>query len=138
MNRVFADTFYYLAMLNSRDAAHQWSRAFSATTGVATVTTSWVLTEVGDAMTGLRRRSAFLFMLADLRRNPLCTIVRPSQKLFDQGLDLYSPRLDKDWSLTDCISFVVMEEHGLHEALTGDRHFEQAGYRALFAKEDAP
>jgi predicted nucleic acid-binding protein len=51
--------------------------------------------------------------------------------LFDQGFELYARRLDKDWSLTDCISFVVMREHGLTHALTGDHHFEQAGFRIL-------
>jgi predicted nucleic acid-binding protein len=51
--------------------------------------------------------------------------------LFDAGLELYSRRPDKEWSLTDCISFVVMEEHGLTEALTTDHHFEQAGFTAL-------
>jgi uncharacterized protein len=40
-------------------------------------------------------------------------------------------RRDKEWSLTDCISFVVMKERGLTEALTADHHFEQAGFKAL-------
>jgi predicted nucleic acid-binding protein len=61
-------------------------------------------------------------------------IVPPGEELFSCGLALFSQRLDKDWSLTDCISFVVMERLGLQEALTGDRHFEQAGFRALLAK----
>jgi predicted nucleic acid-binding protein len=43
----------------------------------------------------------------------------------------YESRPDKAWSLTDCISFVVMNQHGLTEALTGDHHFEQAGFTAL-------
>lgn len=51
--------------------------------------------------------------------------------LFSEGLLLYRDREDKEWSLTDCISFVVMEREGLTEALTGDHHFEQAGYGAL-------
>ena len=50
---------------------------------------------------------------------------------FDEGVRLYVARPDKDWSLTDCISFVVMRERGITEALTGDRHFEQAGFVAL-------
>lgn len=51
--------------------------------------------------------------------------------MFDKGLDLYARRPDKDWSLTDCISFATMKEHGIEEALTADRHFEQAGFKAL-------
>ena len=54
-----------------------------------------------------------------------------SHSLFQEGVQLYNARPDKDWSLTDCISFVVMQEHGLTDALTGDHHFEQAGFTAL-------
>jgi hypothetical protein len=50
-----------------------------------------------------------------------------------RGLDLFAGRSDKNWSLTDCISFVVMQDEGLTEALTGDSHFEQAGFKALLA-----
>lgn len=59
------------------------------------------------------------------------TIVPFSTELFDRGIALYSERRDKQWPLTDCISFVVMADHGLTHALTGDRHFEQAGFRRL-------
>lgn len=52
-------------------------------------------------------------------------------EIFERGVELYHSRLDKQWSLTDCISFVVMSEEGIAEALTGDHHFEQAGFVAL-------
>jgi hypothetical protein len=61
----------------------------------------------------------------------MATIIGPDQYWFDAGMELYADRPDKDWSLTDCISFVVMQERGITDALTGDRHFEQAGFRAL-------
>ena len=48
----------------------------------------------------------------------------------EEGLGLYESRPDKEWSLTDCISFVVMKKEGIVEALTEDRHFEQAGFVA--------
>ena len=51
--------------------------------------------------------------------------------LMDRGLAIFAERQDKDWPLTDCISFVVMQEQGITEALTGDRHFEQAGFVAM-------
>jgi predicted nucleic acid-binding protein len=57
--------------------------------------------------------------------------VPASPELFQRGVELFRARPDKEWSLTDCISFVVMTEKGLSEALTGDRHFEQAGFHAL-------
>jgi predicted nucleic acid-binding protein len=67
-----------------------------------------------------------------LKQNKFTTIVGASETLFERGVELYSKRLDKNWSLTDCISFVVMQDLGITEALTGDQHFEQAGFRALF------
>lgn len=66
-----------------------------------------------------------------LRSEPLITIAPLDMETFDAGVELYRARPDKDWSLTDCISFVVMRERGITEALTGDRHFEQAGFKAL-------
>lgn len=70
-------------------------------------------------------------LLTSLREYPTVEIIPPDSTLFDRGFDLYSQRPDKGWSLTDCISFVVMTERGLTDALTGDHHFEQAGFRAL-------
>jgi predicted nucleic acid-binding protein len=61
-------------------------------------------------------------------------VVAASNSNFQLGSDLYNNRPDKAWSLTDCISFVVMQEHGISEALTGDHHFEQAGFVALLAE----
>jgi hypothetical protein len=66
-----------------------------------------------------------------LRADPRVVVVPSSRDLFDRAMGLYRSRPDKDWSLTDCVSFVVMRERGITEALTGDHHFEQAGFRAL-------
>jgi predicted nucleic acid-binding protein len=67
----------------------------------------------------------------DLRRQSKFLIIPPTQQLFDAGFELYRKRPDKNWSLTDCISFTVMQERSITEALTGDHHFEQAGFAAL-------
>lgn len=131
MTVLFADTFYYLALLGRQDAAHRRAVDLSRTVLCDTITTAWVLTEVADALAAPVRRGAFLALLERLRADPTSTILAPTQELFDKGVDLYARRSDKDWSLTDCISFVVMEERGITEALTGDRHFEQAGFRIL-------
>lgn len=66
-----------------------------------------------------------------LREDPTVQVLPADQRSFDAGLDLYERRPDKEWSLTDCISFGVMREHGITQALTTDHHFEQAGFRAL-------
>jgi predicted nucleic acid-binding protein len=133
MKTTFADTFYYLALLNPGDAAHP--RAVAASEGLSgrLVTTAYVLTEVADALAAPRDRPRFLALLQTLEVDPDVTIVPASDALFRRGVDLYRQRPDKDWPLTDCISFVVMRDFGATEALTGDRHFQQAGLVALLA-----
>jgi hypothetical protein len=132
MTRCFADTFFYLAFTNERDEAHQQAVDFIAAHNPLIVTTDWVLTEVGDAMAS-GGRSRFGELLNAIRDDGRTEIVPASHDLFDLGVDRYLARLDKDWSLTDCISFVVMRDRELTDALTGDRHFEQAGFRRLLA-----
>ena len=131
MNIVFADTFYYLALLSADDETH--GRAVEMTTRYAgrMVTTAWVLTELADGLSRSGTR-AFLFQfLQTLLADPEVAVVPSSDELFQQGLDLYGRRPDKDWSLTDCISFTVMNRQRITEALTADHHFEQAGFVAL-------
>jgi predicted nucleic acid-binding protein len=72
-------------------------------------------------------------MLADLRADPSVLIIEATHELFDRAVRLFASRPDKSWSLTDCTSFLVVEDLGIGEALTGDHHFTQAGFVALFA-----
>jgi predicted nucleic acid-binding protein len=131
MNEVFADTFYFLALLSPSDAAHDRARALTASLSSNLVSTAWVLTELANSLSKAETRAGFLRTLKALRSNPTVIIVDPECDLFEEGIELYAERPDKNWSLTDCISFVVMQERGITEALTGDHHFEQAGFRAL-------
>ena len=133
MTTWFADTFYFLALLVRNDPAHPRAQALASSHQPARklITTAWVLTEVADALSAPANRPGFLNLLKLLRSNPLVEVVSADAALFDHGVDLYARRPDKEWSLTDCISFVVMTERGIVEALTGDHHFEQAGFRAL-------
>jgi uncharacterized protein len=130
MTPVFADTFYFLALFNKSDKAHARAWLFNAA-DVPAVTTTWVSTEVADAFAAPGNRELFLQLLETLHQSPEMKIVPASQELFDCGVELFRQRADKDWALTDCISFVVMQDQGITDALTGDRHFEQAGFRAL-------
>ena len=131
MKSVFADTFYYIALLDAKDSAHE--RAVRATRELnsATVTTAWVLLELANALSASRHRTVFARFLDQLRASPNVIIYEAEKELFDRGVEIYRDREDKQWSLTDCISFVVMQREDLKEALTGDRNFEQAGFRAL-------
>lgn len=131
MSQLFADTYYFLALLNRADAAHARTVEFSRSLTNPIITTTWVLTEVADALAAPQQRSKFIKLLAKLREDPYCEVVPTSQGSFNEGVVLYSSRPDKSWSLTDCISFALMSRRRLTEALTADVHFEQAGFRAL-------
>jgi predicted nucleic acid-binding protein len=131
MNACFADTYYFIALLFENDEAHDTALALTTRLSGRVFTSAWVITEFADAMAAPGRRVQFLPFLDFIRSNPLVTIVPPDQSLLERGVTLYSKRPDKGWSLTDCISFVIMQEHGLTDALTGDHHFKQAGFTAL-------
>jgi predicted nucleic acid-binding protein len=131
MNRVFADSFYFFAVLNPKDTAHGKALEFATQHEEPIVTTAWVLTEFADGLAVTARRSAFSLLVARLEADPENEIVPPTEELMARGVELYDARPDKQWSLTDCISFVVMQDRQINEALTGDRHFEQAGFIAL-------
>jgi hypothetical protein len=130
MNAVFADTFFFLALLNERDEAHACALRFDVI-AASLVTTAWIMTEVGDAFSAPENRALFLRLLETLRESPEVRIIGPTPELFERGVEMFRQRPDKEWSLTDCISFVVMRDMNVVDALTGDRHFEQAGFRAL-------
>lgn len=135
MKTVFADTYYFLALLNAADHAHHKSVAFTSDHRGRLLTTEWVMIELADALASSPRgRAEFLSTRADLIADGGVTMIPCNQALLEAGIELYSRRADKQWSLTDCISFVVMKREGIAEALTGDHHFEQAGFVALFAQ----
>ncbi len=131
MIRVFADSFYFFAVLNPKDQAHQKALEFAAGHEEPIVTTAWVLTELADGLAATAHRGAFSRLVDRLRADPENEVVPPTEELMARGMALYDARPDKHWSLTDCISFVVMQDRQLTQALTGDHHFEQAGFKAL-------
>lgn len=131
MNRVFADTSYYIALMGDRDQYHTQAVALAQTFDGAIVTTDFVLIEVGNWLSQDADRPAFVKLLEAISADPQTTVLPATRELFDAGRDLFARRMDKDWSLTDCISFAVMREKGLGDALTADHHFEQAGFSAL-------
>ena len=129
---VFADTFALIAWLNPRDDAHARVAAYLDGFTGRLVTTEWVLMELADALSAPEARTTAVPFLRAVRADPLFDIVGYVPTVYQAGFDLFATRLDKAWSLTDCISFGVMTEQGLSEALTADHHFEQAGFRAVF------
>ena len=131
MRTVFADTFYFLALWNPHDQGHAKALAFTNGYREALLTTDWIVTELADALACPPNRQRFLRFVRLLQQQKELAIVPASRTLLEEGLGFYESRPDKEWSLTDCISFVVMKKEGIVEALTGDHHFEQAGFVAL-------
>ena len=133
MKSVFADSFHFLALLNRDDAAHGKAVEFELQLWHRVVTTDCVLLEVGDALCDPRDREDFVRFYETVSTDRRTSIIRLSPQLLERGLELFRNRADKSWPLTDCISFVVMTDEGIGEALTGDEHFTQAGFKALLA-----
>jgi predicted nucleic acid-binding protein len=133
MTEVFADAFYYIALLNPADQFH--SVAVEATRSLTQrlSTTIWVLMEVADALSAPAVRQRTHHFLERIAVDPNTTVIGDSNPWFARGLKLFGERPDKSWSLTDCISFEVMKARCIADALTGDHHFIQAGFRALLA-----
>jgi predicted nucleic acid-binding protein len=132
---VFADTFYWIALLNPSDKWHQAARTFSQTNPeVSLVTTDAVLTEFLNYFSeaGERMRRA-VAALCDQTMTHTNTIVLPqTREAFANGFDLYKARPDKSYSLTDCISMIGMRERNIRDVLTHDHHFAQEGFNLLF------
>ena len=131
MDIYFAGAFFYLALLDPADVAHKLTVQFTKRKRFRTVTTQFIIAEVGDELRSDRARAAFLTWLDALRRDGTVEIVGASPDLVEAGIDHFRRFGDKEWGLTDCTSFSVMANRGLHAALTGDKHFRQAGFIAL-------
>ncbi|MGD0653355.1 MAG: PIN domain-containing protein [Thermoguttaceae bacterium] len=131
MKPLFADTSFYVALLNSRDLMHVKALQVGDYFHRPVLLTDFVLLELGNVLSSVGQRGLFSKLTDRLRSDPNVRIVAASRDLLDKGLRLFSRREDKEWSLTDCTSFVIMQEEDLTEALTTDHHFEQAGFTVL-------
>jgi predicted nucleic acid-binding protein len=134
MKKVFADTDYWVAILNPQEQLHPKAKSISA--GLASnrfVTSEMVLTELLAfyCVKGERLREAAVSLIERMRQNPNMTIVPQTSAQFQEALAVYRQYRDKEWSLTDCASIQIMREQSITDALSHDQHFEQAGFRAL-------
>jgi predicted nucleic acid-binding protein len=135
MNATFADTFFWIAFTNVQDQAHARAKTFALASPPTTIfTTEEVLTEYLNYFAGwgfqLRQRAGL--NVESILENPTVRVVEQTSSSFQKGLALYRSRLDKGYSLTDCISMETMRSEGLIDVLTNDAHFEQEGFRAVF------
>jgi len=134
---IFVDTSFLGALFIPNDAWHAAARAWSLRVRPPLLTTDYILLEFADGFARVDWRPIADRAIQSIQANPSIRIVPQSRSLFERGLELYRSRSDKSWSLTDCLSFIVMTDEGCAQALSADHRFEQAGYRALL-RTDPP
>lgn len=129
--KIFADTWFFVALINKRDQYHQKALELSEEyENYPLITTDAVFLEVGNALSNNYKNEAVELMESFLESDDV-EVIRLNPDLFDEALSLYKKHQDKSWGLVDCISFVVMKRYEVTQALTFDRHFIQAGFQAL-------
>ncbi len=128
---IFLDTSYLVAAIMEEDQLHEIALEWSRTTSGPFVTTGFVLWELVNRLSSVGHRARLHAALPQIVSDPMIEIVEATASWMHRGITLHRDRPDKRWSLTDCISFLVMRERGVVDALTHDEHFLQAGFRAL-------
>ncbi len=136
MTHIFVDTagwgnlvdtcqpYYSLAKTIYRSARQQKRRL---------ITTNYIINELVTLMTSPLKipRSQIIAFIDSLKQSPQVDVIHIDSSLDERAWQYLKSRPDKDYSLTDCTSFILMEERAIQEALTSDRHFEQAGFIRL-------
>jgi predicted nucleic acid-binding protein len=134
----FVDSVCWIAILNADDELHEQSDTEYKKlmrSGFRFVTSTAVLNEAANALCKPMFRGSVVEFYKRLKKSQRVDIVFVDEKLWLSGWNLYENRPDKEWSLTDCISIVIMQDQGLRDALTNDKHFEQAGFNAILRKK---
>ena len=134
MTEVFLDASFAIALSSVTDRNHV--RAVELARQIETnrtplVTTQAILLEIGNSLSKTRYRAAAIQLLESLETDPSVEVVLLTNSLYGFAFDLFKQREDKEWGLVNCISFIVMQDRGIADALTADTHFQQAGFRAL-------
>jgi predicted nucleic acid-binding protein len=135
---IFVDSGFLIALAKPRDALHRRAKAWTASINESVLLTEYVLCEIVDALSPPLDRPKAHSLISEFAANPDSRLIGANSELFHAGLKLHSERPDKEWSLTDCISFQVMREWGLRQALAYDERFEQTGFEALLRPDPAP
>lgn len=130
--KVFLDTSYAIALIVNNDINHSNASLLSKKLfqqKIQTITTELILIEIADSLSKIKFRHESIGTTDKLRQ--ISQIVEIEKIILQQAWSLYKSRTDKEWSLTDCYSFIVMKKYGIKQALTTDKHFEQAGFEIL-------
>jgi len=130
----FLDTSYAIALASANDDYHQKALVIAKelkANQTPLVITRAIILEIGNALSKQKYRSQSIKLLSSLENDQAVTIIPMSETLYQKAFQLYCQRTDKNWGIVDCISFIVMAERNITEALTTDIHFQQAGFRAI-------
>ena len=138
MRGIFVDASGWIAIANKSDEWHfiavkEYDSLFDE--GANFITTSLAMIEFGNGLAAVEKRHLALALFERIKKSERIEVINISEDLDSRGWEMYKNRPDKEWGVTDCISFVVMQDRGLLEALTADHHFEQAGLQILLKKE---
>ena len=131
MIRTFIDTFYVVALVNVRDDYYEKANELVEIYDKASLlVTDAVLLEIGNSLARDHKPQA-IAIFDEFFASEDIEIIRLDETIFAKAFELYRTQNDKTYGMVDCISFIVMREHGITDALTHDKHFVQAGFRAL-------
>lgn len=133
-NKIFVDTSFFIALLNSRDTYHhpavKWQEQLSKQM-VQKITSDYILLELCDGLAKLNYRQVAVQIIELIEKDVSFKVIPTSSEITQAAWTLFKSRPDKEWGLTDCTSFVIMEKFAITSALTTDHHFKQAGFEAL-------
>ena len=133
MREFFLDTSFAIALSAITDQNHAKAVELAEqieAQNIRLVTTQAILLEIGNALSKQKYRTGAIQLLESLELDPNVEIIPVTNELYNAAFQLFRSRQDKEWGLVDCISFVVMQNRGIADALTADEHFNQAGFRA--------
>jgi len=135
LNKTFIDTSFSIALVSEKDEDHARAVELSLLfEGSPMLTTDSVLLEIGNSLARNFRQEA-VETINNFLLSKEIEIIPLNQNLFNRAFALYQTHKDKTWGLVDCVSFVVMRETGITDALTNDKHFQQAGFNALMRND---
>jgi len=134
MKAVFIDTSAWLALVNKTDALHEKAKQIRnrfLKQPVQFLVTDYILVEIANTLSRIPFRASAIRLINLIQASSNIQLVEINREIYGEAWEMYRSRLDKEWSLTDCTSFVIMNRAGIKDAFTSDHHFEQAGFNIL-------
>lgn len=131
---VFVDTSAWLALINEADTDHLKVRAIRDKllhSKKSFLVTNYIIIEMANSLCKARWRTRAVKLINSIYATEFIEVIEIDKGIYDEAWDMYSSRNDKEWSLTDCTSFVVMKKYDIRDAFTNDHHFEQSGFNIL-------